>query len=128
VIELKKLLDFEKILHHWMKLAVCQHFSRAYLCHLVRSREILAYTLLTIHNITELIRFTQRIRTAILSDRFTTEFAPLALPPQPKCNPLVAKPCYDPCHSETVLYRLKKDGSRTVVSKLPEAYSILDPW
>jgi queuine tRNA-ribosyltransferase len=53
----------------------CQHFSRAYLCHLVRSREILAYTLLTIHNITELIRFTQRIRTAILSDRFTTEFA-----------------------------------------------------
>ena len=53
----------------------CQHFSRAYLCHLVRSREILAYTLLSIHNVTELIRFTQRIRTAILSDRFTTEFA-----------------------------------------------------
>jgi len=33
----------------------CQHFSRAYLCHLVRSREILAYTLLSIHNVTELI-------------------------------------------------------------------------
>lgn len=53
----------------------CQNFSRAYLCHLVRSREILAYTLLSIHNITELIRFTQRIREAILSDRFVTEFA-----------------------------------------------------
>jgi queuine tRNA-ribosyltransferase len=53
----------------------CQNFSRAYLCHLVRSQEILAFTLLSIHNVTELIRFTQRIRAAILSDRFTTEFA-----------------------------------------------------
>lgn len=53
----------------------CQHFTRAYLCHLVRSQEILGYTLLSLHNVTELIRFTQRIRTAILSDRFTTEFA-----------------------------------------------------
>lgn len=53
----------------------CQNFSRAYLCHLVRSREILAYTLLSIHNITELVRFTQQIREAILRDRFTTEFA-----------------------------------------------------
>ncbi|PIG94411.1 tRNA guanosine(34) transglycosylase Tgt [Gloeocapsopsis sp. IPPAS B-1203] len=54
----------------------CQNFTRAYLCHLVRSREILAYTLLSIHNITELVRFTQRMREAILSDSFTTEFAP----------------------------------------------------
>ncbi|MES1023944.1 tRNA guanosine(34) transglycosylase Tgt [Gloeocapsa sp. BRSZ] len=54
----------------------CQNFTRAYLCHLVRSREILAYTLLSIHNITELIRFTQRMREAILSDSFATEFAP----------------------------------------------------
>ncbi|MBD0268998.1 MAG: tRNA guanosine(34) transglycosylase Tgt [Cyanobacteria bacterium Co-bin8] len=53
----------------------CQHFSRAYLCHLLHAKEILAYTLLSIHNITELIRFTQRIREAILADRFTTEFA-----------------------------------------------------
>lgn len=52
----------------------CQNFSRAYLCHLVRSREILGYTLLSIHNVTELIRFTQRIREAILGDRFVTEF------------------------------------------------------
>jgi queuine tRNA-ribosyltransferase len=29
---------------------------------------------LSIHNITELIRFTQKIREAILSDRFTAEF------------------------------------------------------
>ena len=53
----------------------CQNFSRAYLNHLVRSREMLGYIMLSLHNITELIRFTQKIRTSILSDRFTQEFA-----------------------------------------------------
>lgn len=53
----------------------CQTFTRAYLNHLVRSQEMLGYILLSLHNITELIRFTQRIREAILSDRFVTEFA-----------------------------------------------------
>lgn len=54
----------------------CQNFTRAYLCHLVRSQEILAYTLLSIHNITELVGFTQKIRESILSDRFATDFEP----------------------------------------------------
>ena len=53
----------------------CKVFSRAYLSHLLRSQELLAYTLLSIHNITQLIAFTQRIRAAIIGDRFTTEFA-----------------------------------------------------
>ncbi|QIZ70779.1 tRNA guanosine(34) transglycosylase Tgt [Oxynema aestuarii] len=53
----------------------CQNFSRAYLNHLWRSREILVYTLLSIHNITELMRFTRRIREAIAGDRFAEEFA-----------------------------------------------------
>lgn len=53
----------------------CKTFSRAYLCHLLHAKEMLAYTLLSIHNITELVRFTQRIRQAILRDRFTEEFA-----------------------------------------------------
>ncbi len=52
----------------------CQNFTRAYLSHLIRAQEILAYTLLSIHNITELIRFTQKIRESILNDTFTTEF------------------------------------------------------
>ncbi|MEO1145044.1 MAG: tRNA guanosine(34) transglycosylase Tgt [Cyanobacteria bacterium J06638_22] len=52
----------------------CQNFSRAYISHLLRSREILAFTLLSIHNITELVRFTSRMRTAILGDRFEQEF------------------------------------------------------
>jgi queuine tRNA-ribosyltransferase len=53
----------------------CQTFSRAYISHLLRAQELLAYTLLSIHNITELVRFTQRIRAAILGDRFAVEFS-----------------------------------------------------
>ncbi len=53
----------------------CQHFTRAYLCHLIHAKELLAYTLISIHNITELIRFTTAIRESILSDRFATEFS-----------------------------------------------------
>ncbi|ERN42822.1 tRNA-guanine transglycosylase, queuosine-34-forming [Rubidibacter lacunae KORDI 51-2] len=53
----------------------CQTFSRGYLHHLVRSREILAATLLSIHNITELIRFTRSIRAAIFGDRFARDFS-----------------------------------------------------
>jgi queuine tRNA-ribosyltransferase len=52
----------------------CQNFSRAYISHLVRSQEILAYTLLSIHNITELIRFTQKIRQSIINGTFATDF------------------------------------------------------
>lgn len=52
----------------------CRTFSRAYLGHLVRSREMLGYILLSLHNVTELIRFTQNIRQAILCDRFVTQF------------------------------------------------------
>jgi queuine tRNA-ribosyltransferase len=52
----------------------CQTFTRAYLCHLIHAKEMLAFTLLSIHNITELVRFTQRIRAAILADRFVAEF------------------------------------------------------
>lgn len=52
----------------------CQNFSRAYLSHLVRAREMLGYILLSLHNIHELINFTERIRKAIIKDTFITEF------------------------------------------------------
>jgi queuine tRNA-ribosyltransferase len=48
----------------------CQHFSRAYLSHLFRSRELLGYTLLSIHNLTELMRFTLGLRQAIINGNF----------------------------------------------------------
>ncbi|MGL5943127.1 MAG: tRNA guanosine(34) transglycosylase Tgt [Waterburya sp.] len=53
----------------------CQNFSRAYLNHLVRSREMLGYMMLSLHNVTELIRFTQQIRQAIFDGTFTQEFS-----------------------------------------------------
>lgn len=61
----------------------CQHFTRAYLCHLLHSKEMLAFTLISIHNITELVGFTQRIREAILADRFVEEFADWLTPQSP---------------------------------------------
>ncbi|MGG6295917.1 tRNA guanosine(34) transglycosylase Tgt [Leptolyngbya sp. AN02str] len=60
----------------------CRTFTRAYISHLLHARELLAFTLLSIHNIHELIRFTQRIRESILSDRFVEEFGPW-LQPEP---------------------------------------------
>jgi len=53
----------------------CQNFSRAYISHLVRSQEMLGYTLLAIHNITELVRFTQSMAQAIKAGTFAQEFA-----------------------------------------------------
>ena len=54
----------------------CQHFSRAYLNHLIKSGEMLGYILLSLHNIAELIRFTCEIRQSILGGTFAQDFAP----------------------------------------------------
>jgi queuine tRNA-ribosyltransferase len=48
----------------------CQHFSRAYLRHLVVAHEMLAATLLSIHNIHTLLQLVRDIRLAILENRF----------------------------------------------------------
>ena len=53
----------------------CQNFSRAYLNHMVRSQEMVGYIMLSLHNITELIRFTQQIREAIFAGTFAADFA-----------------------------------------------------
>lgn len=48
----------------------CQNFSRAYIRHLIKAKEILAAQLLTIHNIRFSIRLMQQMRAAILDDSF----------------------------------------------------------
>ena len=53
----------------------CQNYSRAYLNHMVRSQEMLGYIMLSLHNVTELIRFTQQIRSSIFEGTFATDFA-----------------------------------------------------
>ncbi|MCU0475447.1 MAG: tRNA guanosine(34) transglycosylase Tgt [Anaerolineae bacterium] len=47
----------------------CRHFSRAYIRHLFKAEEILGYTLLSLHNITFLIRHMERLRAAIFEGR-----------------------------------------------------------
>lgn len=48
----------------------CQNFSRAYISHLFRSRELLSYQLLSIHNVHFLINLTKQIRTSIINGDF----------------------------------------------------------
>jgi queuine tRNA-ribosyltransferase len=44
---------------------LCSRFSRAYLAHLFRARELLAYRLATCHNLTFTLDFMARIRAAL---------------------------------------------------------------
>ncbi len=48
----------------------CQHYSRAYLRHLIIAKEMLAATLLSIHNLFTLLELAREMRTAILAGRF----------------------------------------------------------
>ena len=48
----------------------CKNYTRAYLRHLFKANEILAYRLLSIHNVNFLVKLTEKIRQAIKEDRF----------------------------------------------------------
>ena len=48
----------------------CQHFSRAYIRHLIKAEEITGARLASIHNLRVLIRMMEEIRQAIMEDRF----------------------------------------------------------
>jgi queuine tRNA-ribosyltransferase len=50
----------------------CRTFSRAYLCHLMRAKELLVYNLLSIHNIRFLLRHMARMRAAIIAGELQT--------------------------------------------------------
>ena len=58
------------------KCETCKSYSRAYLHHLIRNDEILGLSLISLHNIAHLIRFTNAISTAIRDNCFTNDFAP----------------------------------------------------
>jgi queuine tRNA-ribosyltransferase len=49
---------------------VCRRYSRAYLCHLFRGRELSAYRLATLHNLHFTLGLMREIRDAILKGRF----------------------------------------------------------
>lgn len=48
----------------------CKYYSRAYLAHLFRAKEMLAATLASIHNLFFIISLVKNIRQAILDGRF----------------------------------------------------------
>jgi tRNA-guanine transglycosylase len=48
----------------------CQNFTRGYIHHLFRARELLSYTLLSLHNVHFLVNLTKQIRQTILADSF----------------------------------------------------------
>ncbi len=48
----------------------CRHFSRAYLRHLFKARELLAYRLATIHNVHFLLQLMRDVRAALAEGRF----------------------------------------------------------
>ena len=52
---------------------LCVRFSRAYLSHLFRARELLAYRLATCHNLTFTLDFMHRIRAALRAGTFPVE-------------------------------------------------------
>jgi len=52
----------------------CQHFSRAYLCHLIRAEEMLGPRMLSLHNLRYLHRLMEQARAAIRSNDYR-EFA-----------------------------------------------------
>jgi len=56
----------------------CQQFSRAYLRHLVNAKEMLAATLLSIHNLYTLVHLAETMRAAILESNFE-QFARVTL-------------------------------------------------
>lgn len=48
----------------------CQNFTRGYIHHLFRARELLSYNLLSLHNVHFLVNLTKQIRQSILDDKF----------------------------------------------------------
>lgn len=52
------------------KCYTCQNFTRGYIHHLYRCRELLSYNLLSLHNVHFLVNLTKQIRRSILDDRF----------------------------------------------------------
>jgi queuine tRNA-ribosyltransferase len=54
----------------------CTQHSRAYLHHLIKSEEMLGKILLSLHNITQLLRFTSAMAQAIADGCFAEDFAP----------------------------------------------------
>jgi queuine tRNA-ribosyltransferase len=65
-----RFLDDSRPVQEGCRCRLCRTFSRAYLAHLFRANELLAYRLATCHNLTFTLDFMARIRSAIADGTF----------------------------------------------------------
>jgi queuine tRNA-ribosyltransferase len=72
-------LDDPRPLEEGCPCLACRRFSRAYIAHLFRARELLGYRLATVHNLTFTLDFMSRIRAALAGGRFGEAMAELRL-------------------------------------------------
>jgi queuine tRNA-ribosyltransferase len=70
-------LDDPRPIQEDCRCLACRRFSRAYLAHLFRARELLAYRLATSHNLTFTLDFMASIRTAIRAGTFSESLGEL---------------------------------------------------
>ncbi len=68
----QKFKDDSKALDEGCMCYSCQNFGRAYMAHLHRAKEILGYTLVSIHNLYFITQMVKGIRENILNDNFET--------------------------------------------------------
>ncbi len=71
-------VDDDRPVQEGCRCLLCQDFSRAYLAHLFRAQELLAYRLATCHNITFTLDFMAEIRAALRSGTFAARLPELA--------------------------------------------------
>ena len=69
------------------KCYTCRHYSRAYLRHLINAKEMLASTLISIHNIHTLVSLTQLLRISILAGEFNKTAETILRKMSPLPNP-----------------------------------------
>jgi len=74
-----ELLDDPSPIEEGCACLACRRFSRAYVAHLFRARELLAYRLATAHNLTFTLDFMARIREAIGAGRLESALPALRL-------------------------------------------------
>jgi queuine tRNA-ribosyltransferase len=72
-------LDDSRPIQEDCECLACRRFSRAYIAHLFRAKELLAYRLATRHNLTFTLDFMARIRAAIGAGTFSESLADLRL-------------------------------------------------
>jgi queuine tRNA-ribosyltransferase len=73
----RRFLDDPEPVQEGCPCLLCRRFSRAYLAHLFRARELLAYRLATCHNLTFTLDFMARIRASIRAGTFPADLVGL---------------------------------------------------